>query len=114
MLKRCKYCGKIIFGKAVNGCCDKFHFKHWKAEYNKTYYSTSKLSKQIVEHAYKFKTLLDEFGEDVDINPNFLIILKFNWKLETSRVIIDGIEYIAIGNYAYIVTNKNKIRIKRL
>jgi hypothetical protein len=50
----------------------------------------------------------------VDINPNFMEMLKFDWKLETHRVMIDGLEYIAIGNYAYIITKNKKIRIKRL
>ena len=114
MLKQCKYCGKIITGEPVNGCCNMYHEKLWKARYNKDYYARSKLNRQIVEHAYKFKILLDEFGEDVDINPNFMEMLKFDWKLETHRVMIDGLEYIAIGNYAYIITKNKKVRIKRL
>ncbi len=113
-MKQCKYCGNIINGQAVNGCCNKLHEQLWKIKYNRDYYARSKLNNQIVEHAYKFKTLLDEFGEDVDINPHFMEILKFNWKLETHKVEIDGIEYIAIGNYAYIITKNKKIRIKRL
>ncbi len=114
MLRTCKYCGRIIRGKPVNGCCTSEEFDLWKQQYNADYYQRTKLNNQIVKHSQIFKNLIDVFGEGTEIPANVLELLGMDWELETGRITINGLEYIEIGNYAYILLKSQKIKIKRL
>ena len=117
-LKQCKYskCGKILYlyKTSVKGCCCEEHVRLAKQEYNDNYYLRSKLNNKIVKHVYIFKTCIDQFGEGSEIDANFLELLGMDWDLETHKVVIDDLEYIAVGNYAYIISKNKKIKIIRL
>ena len=114
MLKQCKYCGKIITGEPVNGCCNSEEFDLWKIQYNAVYYQRTKLNRQVVKHSQIFKSLIDFFGEGTEIPAIFLELLGMDWELETGRITINGIEYIEIGNYAYVVLKSQNVKIIRL
>lgn len=116
--KKCKFskCGKLLSlcKNPVKGCCCEEHVKLAKQEYNEKYYQQSKQNSKIVKHAYIFKTCIDQFGEGAEIDASFLHLLGMDWHFETHSVAINNIDYIAIGNYAYIISKNQKIKIKRL
>ena len=117
-IKLCKYskCKKLIFlyPSSEAGCCSREHVKLAKQEYNKVYYKKNKLNTQIVEHGNIFKSCIDQFGEGKEFDASFLQLLKFDWNLETHRIVIANQEFIAIGVYAYILTKNKKVKIIRL
>lgn len=117
-IKRCRYskCHKLLtpFDETFNGCCSKLHEKLYKAEYNEMYYQRTKLNNQIVKHAIIFKTCIDQFGEDTEIEANFLELLGMNWNLETSKFFTNNLDYICIGDYCYILSKNQKVKIIRL
>ena len=117
-MKRCRYslCHRLLspFDETVNGCCNKIHSRLAKQEYNEKYYGRTKLNNKIVKHADIFKTCIQQFGQDAEIDANFLQIMGIEWKFETHRVMFGNLEYIAVGDYAYIISSTQKVKIKRL
>ena len=117
-LKKCKYskCKKLInySESPVKGCCCFEHVKLAKQEYNYTYYKKTRFNNQIFAHANIFRTCINQFGEGVEFDANFLELLRFDWDLETHRVIIGNFEYIAIGSYAYLVSKNNRVKIRKI
>ena len=117
-LKQCKYskCRRVLYlyKTSVKGCCCEEHVRLAKQEYNINYYKLTKLNNKIVKHANIFKTCIDHFGEDTEFDANFLELLVMDWELETHKVVIDNLEYIAVGDYAYIISKTKKIKIIRL
>lgn len=117
-MKKCKYsnCQKPLlpFSKTFNGSCSIMHSRLAKKEDNNKYYAKTKFNKKIIKHDYILKTFFIQFGEDVEIDANFLEILGIDWGFETGRVFIDNMEYIAVGNYAYILSKNQKVKIKRI
>ena len=113
-IKYCKYCGKLISKNGVKGCCTIEEAILWKQQYNADYYERTRLNNLIVKHSQIFKNLIDVFGEGTDILASILDMLGMDWELETDRIMINGIEYVVIGNYAYVVLKSQKVKIIRL
>ena len=118
IMKKCKYsnCQEPLLPstKTFNGCCNELHSRLAKQEYNNKYYAKTKFYKKIIKHDYIFKTCIAQFGEDEQIDSSFLEILGIEWDFETGKVFIDNLEYIAVGNYAYILSKNKKVKIKRI
>jgi len=117
-MKRCRYskCRKLlkVYDQRVGGCCNAFHSRLAKQEYNKQYYGQTKSNKRLLSVINVLKTCVDQFGENTEFDANFLELLGMHWEIESDKVVIDNQEYIAVGPYGYIVSKTKKVKIIRL